>query len=104
MRDAQDSKEAILLRRARRCVKKGDYRGAAVALKKRVSIVDDAPSWVQLGDMLRRARREQEALRALKQALYRHRRAGALGRVRTVARMIVDIDPRDAQAQRHVLH
>lgn len=104
MRDAQDSKEAILKRRARRCARKGDYRGAAVALKKRVSLVDDAPSWVQLGDMLRRARREHEALRALKQALYRHRRAGALGRVRTVARMIVAIDPLDPQATRYDLH
>lgn len=92
MRDARDTQEAILKRRARRCARKGDYRGAAVALKKRVSLVDDAPAWVQLGDMLRRARRKDEARRALKQGLYRHRRAGAAGRVRTVTRMLVELD------------
>ena len=100
MRDRDDTKEDILKRRAKRLARKGDYRKAAVALKERVSLIDDGPSWVALGDMLRRARRNNEALRALKQGLYRHRRAGAHGRVRTVARMIVALDPWDAQASR----
>lgn len=94
----EDTKEAILTRRARRLARKGDYRKAAVALRERAALCGDAPSYVALGDMLRRAHRVTEALGALKQGMYLHRRAGAPGRARTVARMIVALDPWDAKA------
>ena len=98
MRDAADPHDDILRRRAVRLARRGSYRKAAVALRERVELRGDAPNWVALGDMLRRAGRTGEALRALHQGLYRHRQSGALGRARTVARMIVELDPRDAKA------
>jgi hypothetical protein len=95
---SHDERADILKRRARRHAKKGDYRKAAVALRERVALTGDAASWVALGDMLRRARRTPEALNALRQGMYLHRRAGWEGRARTVARMIVALDPWDAKA------
>ena len=98
---SDDSREDILKRRAQRFARKGDYRKAALALRERVALTGDAASWVALGDMLRRARRVPEALNALRQGLYLHRKAGAEGRARTVARMIVALDPWDAKAARY---
>ena len=83
----------ILKRRARRFASKGDYRKAALALRERAALRRDAASFVALGDMLRRARRVPEALDALKQGMYLHRRSGQKRRARTVARMIVALDP-----------
>lgn len=97
---AIESRDELLKRRAARFARKGDYRKAALALRERVALRGDAASWVALGDMLRRARRTPEALTALRQGLYLHRRAGAVGRARTVARMIVALDPWDAKAAR----
>lgn len=93
MNDVHDSAEAILKRRARRLASKGDYRKAALALRELAALTGDAPSFVALGDMLRRARRVSEALEALKQGMYLHRRGGSRSRARTVARMIVALDP-----------
>lgn len=103
MMSPDDDRESVLKRRARRLARKGDYRKAALALRERAALRGDAASWVALGDMLRRARREREALEALKQGMFLHRRAGAPGRVRTVARMIVALDPWDAKAVRYTL-
>lgn len=97
----EESPVEILTRRARRHAKRGDYRKAALALRERVALTGDAASWVALGDMLRRAHRIPEALTALRQGMYLHRRAGAMGRARTVARMIVALDPWDANAARY---
>lgn len=88
-----DDEVDILKRRARRFARKGDYRKAALALRERAALIGDAPSFVVLGDMLRRARRVAEALDALKQGMYLHRRCGSQRRARTVARMIVALDP-----------
>ncbi len=96
----QDDRVDILKRRAHRHARKGDYRKAALALRERVAVSGDAAAWVALGDMLRRARRIPEAITALRQGMYLHRKAGASGRVRTVARMIVALDPWDAKAAR----
>lgn len=101
MKHRDDTREDILKRRARRLARKGDYRKAALALRERAAMLGDAASWAALGDMLRRARREREALAALKQAMFLHRQNGAPGRVRTVARMIVALDPWDAKAARY---
>lgn len=88
-----DTKEAILKRRARRCARKGDFRKAALALRERAALTGEAASFVALGDMLRRARRTPAAIAALKQGAYLHRRVGARRRAQTVERMIVALDP-----------
>jgi tetratricopeptide (TPR) repeat protein len=90
-----DSPTDVLRRRAHRAKCKGDHRKAIVALRELVAITGDAKSWTLLGDSLRRARKPGEAIGALKQALWLHRRAGASLRARTVARMLVDLDPHD---------
>ncbi len=100
MNGPEDTREEMLKRRARRLARSGDYRKAALALREHVALRGDAASWVALGDMLRRARRVPEALNALRQGRYLHRKAGADGRARTVARMIVALDPWDAKAAR----
>jgi predicted Zn-dependent protease len=78
----------------------GEYRKAALALRELVTLEDSPAAWVALGDMLARARRPDDALHALRQALWRHRRLGADARARTVARLIVAIDPSDGDARR----
>lgn len=88
-----DTREDVLKRRARRFAKQGDFRRAAVALREHAAITGDAASYVALGDMLRRARRVPDAISALKQGMYLHRRCGASGRAQTVARMIIALDP-----------
>lgn len=98
---SHDERVELLTRRARRHARKGDYRKAALALRERVALTGDARSWVALGDMLRRARRVPEALHALRQGMYLHRQAGACGRARTVARMIVALDPWDTKASEY---
>jgi hypothetical protein len=90
-----NEKTEILRRRARRATRKGDHRKAAVALRELVALEGDAKSWTLLGDTLKRARRPREAIRALKQACWLHRQAGADLRARTVARMLVELDPFD---------
>lgn len=100
MRDRHDSHQAILKRRARRHARRGNYRKAALALRERAALTGEAAAFVALGDMYRRARRVDAALAALKQGMYLHRRNGARRRARTVARMIVALDPWDAKAAR----
>jgi Flp pilus assembly protein TadD len=95
-----DSPTDILRRRARRATRDGDHRRAAVALRELVALEGDAKSWTLLGDSLRRARRPHEAIGALKQALWLHRQGGASLRARTVARMLVALDPHDPKHAR----
>jgi len=87
-------------RRAWRHARKGDYRKAVLALRELAAITGQAKNWVRLGDMLLRAQRNEEALDALRQAMWLHRRIGSEGRARTVARMILRVDPKDALATR----
>ena len=95
-----DSPVEILRRRARRLARQGELRKAALALRELTALCDDAATWVMLGDMLRRARRDEEALQALREGLWRHRQAGSDLRARTVARMILTLQPGDPKAQR----
>ena len=95
-----DTPVEILRRRARRLAREGDYRKAAVALRELTALADDAASYVKLGDMLRRARREGEALQALREGLWRHRQAGNDLRARSVARLFLVMEPADTKAQR----
>lgn len=61
-----------------------------------------ARDWVALGAALKRARRTQRAIDALKQGMFLHKRAGASGRAQSVARMILELDPADSGAYRLV--
>ena len=92
----------VLRRRAQRHARRGEYRKAAVALRQVVALRGDAVSWVSLGSMLCLSRRPTEAVDAFRHGLWLHRRAGADGRARTVARLILRIAPDDAQAARHL--
>lgn len=92
---------AVLRRRANRHARRGEYRKAALALRQLAALRGDAASWVALGDMLSRARRPEEAVVAFRRGLWLHRQAGATGRARTVARLILSIVPGDAHATRH---
>jgi len=93
---------SILRRRASRHARRGEFRKAAVAMRQVAALRGDAASWVALGDMLKRASRPDEALQALKQGLWLHRQAGYEGRARTVARMILAVNPHDTHASRLV--
>ncbi len=89
---ANDDAASILSRRALRLAKQGDLRKAALALRERAAILDDAASWVMAGAMWQRARRYADALAALRHGMWLHQKAGATARARTVARIIAQMD------------
>ncbi|MDH5493452.1 MAG: hypothetical protein OEY14_15975 [Myxococcales bacterium] len=97
-RRAEPSEANTLRRRAFRHARKGEYRKAAVAMRRVVALEQEARAWVALGKLLDDASKPKEALDALRQGLYLHRREGAHGRAQTVARMILAIDPHDGFA------
>lgn len=97
---SEDTREAVLKRRARRLAAKGDYRKAAVALREHAALTGEAAAYAALGDMLRRARRVPDAITALKQSMYLHRQYGAPRRAQTVERMIVALDPWQVHGRR----
>lgn len=96
-----EDEDDLLKRRALRLAAKGEYRKAALALRERAARVGDAASWVMAGAMLRRARRDDEAIVALRQGLWLHQRAGSDRRARSVARVLVELDPADKLARRY---
>jgi len=65
-----------------------------------VALGGEARSWVRLGHLLSHGKNEGQAIDALKQGLYLYRRAGADGRARTVAQMILRLDPAEPCALR----
>lgn len=83
----------LLKRRAHKLASKGELRKAALALRERAALVGDAASWVMAGAMLRRARRDEEAVTALRQGLWLHERSGELLRARSVAKILEEIEP-----------
>jgi len=97
MRDRDDTRPAMLKRRARRLARRGQYRKAALALRERAALQPEAASFVALGDMYRRASRTADAVAALKQGMYLHQQNGAMQRAQTVARMLVALDPWGAE-------
>jgi Tfp pilus assembly protein PilF len=97
--DARTSALA-LRRRALRFVRRGELRKAIVALREAVVLEDSGQSHVRLAHVLQRAGKQSEALHALRQALYAFRHDAMRGRARTVARLILKLDPQDAAAQR----
>jgi Flp pilus assembly protein TadD len=98
--EPQRSEDEIIERRAQRFLRKGQYRKAALVLRKLAGSSEEPRHWVTLGHMWRRARRRDQALDALKQGMFLHKRRGASDRARTVARMILELDPQDSGAFR----
>jgi Flp pilus assembly protein TadD len=69
-----------LIRRAIRLARKGDFRRAAVVLRELVAAKPSAANWSKLGIVLLQAGRHDQALDALKQGIWLHRRTGYTGR------------------------
>lgn len=91
---------AVLRRRAARLLRKGEPRKAALALREATALDPSGAAYVRLAHALGAAGRRDEALHALKQALYCFRYDDMRGRARTVARLILQLDPSDTTAQR----
>jgi tetratricopeptide (TPR) repeat protein len=89
-----------LKQRAARLLRKGEPRKAALALREAAALRPDGPNFVRLARVLELLGKHDEALHALKQALYCFRHDHQRGRARTVARMILKLDPADLGAQR----
>lgn len=98
--DNRDPRIDALRNRARRFTKKGEHRKAALAIRESVALRPDAASYALLGASLKQARRQQEALDAFRQSLWLHRRNGQLGRARSVAQLMLDLDAFDPLATR----
>jgi Flp pilus assembly protein TadD len=96
----QPSHEEALWRKAARCARRGEHRKAALAMREAVALEPTAANYCRLGSMLDRAGRRSESVEALKQSLYLFRQGGMNGRARTVARMILALDPHDRSAAR----
>jgi hypothetical protein len=96
-----EDKASTLKRRAHKLATKGEHRKAALALRERAALVGDAASWVMAGAMLRRARRDDEAIVALRHGMWLHERQGSTGRARSVARLLGDLDPQGKLVQRY---
>lgn len=69
-------------------------------MREAVALTPDACSYALLGSLLVRARRLDEALDAYRQSLWLHKRAGNLGRARTVAQLMLSVDGSDSLARR----
>jgi Flp pilus assembly protein TadD len=91
---------AALRRRAARFLRKGDHRKAILALREASALDPSGASYVRLGYVLSRAGKRDEALHSYKQALYCFRYDDMRGRARTVARLILALDPSDRCAQK----
>lgn len=89
-----------LERRAMRLLRRGDARKAAITLREAAALNPCGASYTRLGYALMRAGRNEDAVRALKEALYCFRHEDMRGRARTVARMILALDPADTTAQK----
>ncbi|MDQ3034384.1 MAG: hypothetical protein M3Y87_18395 [Myxococcota bacterium] len=94
-------KADLLKRRARKLASKGEYRKAALALRERAAVVGDAASWVLAGAMLHRARRDEEAIVALRHGMWLHERAGEPRKACSVARVLGPLDPNDRMVRRY---
>ena len=91
-----------LHRRALRMLRKGDARKAVMTLREASALDPSGASYTRLGHALMCAGKKEEAVHALKHALYCFRHDDMRGRARTVARMILELDPRDQTAQKRV--
>lgn len=86
--------------RAARLLRKQEPRKAALALREAAAMDPSGASFVRLAHVLLLTGKADEALHWLKQALYCFRHDDQRGRARTVARLILKLDPADASALR----
>ena len=71
-----------------------------LALREATALDPSGASYVRLAHLLQQQGKRDEALHALKQALYCFRYDDMRGRARTVARLILALDPEDRAAQK----
>lgn len=101
MQPLSADKADVLIRRARKLASKGEFRKAALALRERAALLGDAASWVMAGAMLHRARRDDEAIVALRHGMWLHERAGDPRKAGAVARVLGPLDPTDRMVLRY---
>jgi tetratricopeptide (TPR) repeat protein len=98
---AEPADPALALRkRAARLLHKKEPRKAVLALREAAALDPSGQSFVRLAHVLLLTGKAGEALHWLKQALYSFRHDEQRGRGRTVARLILKLDPSDASALR----
>ncbi len=71
-----------------------------LALREAVALDPNAVRFTHLGVFLGKVGRTRDAIDALKQALFLFRSQGARGKARTVAHLILALDPAEPSAQR----
>jgi Flp pilus assembly protein TadD len=96
--ESSASASAALHRRAARYMKKRQPRKAAIALRHAVALDPRGATFVRLARALASAGKHDSALHALRQALYCFRHDELRGKARTVARLILALDPSYALA------
>jgi tetratricopeptide (TPR) repeat protein len=89
-----------LRNRAGRLLRQGEARKALLALREAAALEPSGPSFVRVAHLLTQLGKHGDAVAALKQALYCFRHDEQRGRARTVARMILQLDPADAAARK----
>ena len=99
-RELANDHVSVLRRRAARFARRGEPRKAVLALREAASLDPSGSSYVRLAHALLAIDRRPDALRALKQALYCFRHDDMRGRARTVAKLILALDPADEGARR----
>lgn len=95
-----DDRARSLERRAVRTARRGQFRKAIVMLRQAANIVERPCTWVRLAHVLRQDGRSGDAADALRRALWLHRHSGRHGRARTVAKLILAVDPECPHAAR----
>jgi hypothetical protein len=90
----------VTRRRAQRHVRRGEVRKALQLLRESAARAPSGPVYCWLADTLLAAHQAEEALGALRQALYCFRHPQARPRARTVARLILRLDPSDTAARK----
>lgn len=97
-RESSSLAVAALRRRAARYMKKREPRKAAIALRHAAALEPSGANFVRLARALSSAGKLACALHALRQALYCFRHEELRGKARTVARLILTLDPHDELA------
>lgn len=99
-RELANDRVSVLRRRAARFSRRGEPRKAVLALREAASLDPSGSSYVRLAHALLSIGRRDDALRALRQALYCFRHDAMRGRARTVAKLVLTLDPADEGARR----
>lgn len=89
-----------LSRRAMRLLRRGDARKAVMTLREATALDGSGAMFTRLGYALTKAGKKDEAIHAFKEALFLFRHEDMRGRARTVARMILALDPTNTAALR----